>query len=170
MNDPVDNIVWLQASELVANDYNPNHVDRRELRLLERSIMKTGWIQPLLISRDNIIIDGFHRWGLARHSELLQQRYGGRVPCAILDVSPAEAMAITVRINRAKGTHAAVEMSALVHRLVNEYAWDEQEVALEIGATLDEVQLLLQDNIFKARNIAEYQYSRAWVPEETGKP
>ena len=66
MNDPINNIEWLDANELDGNDYYPNVVFTPELKLLELSILKTGWVQPILISRDKIIIDGFHRWSLSK--------------------------------------------------------------------------------------------------------
>ena len=47
---------------LQANGYNPNVVLKTELELLEFSVLKTGWIQPILVSRDYVIIDGFHRF------------------------------------------------------------------------------------------------------------
>lgn len=148
------NIEWLAADQLTANDYNPNMVFTAELRLLERSILKQGWIQPLLITPERVVIDGFHRWRLALESELLRAKYGGMVPCATLNVGPDEAMILTVRMNRAKGSHAALGMSALVKRLIDLYGWDPQEVAQEIGANRAEVDLLYQDSIFKERNIA----------------
>ena len=61
MLDPINNIQWILASDLNGNDYNPNVVFTPELKLLERSLLKTGWVQPILISKDKIIIDGFHR-------------------------------------------------------------------------------------------------------------
>lgn len=167
MSDPIDRIEWLPAEKLSANDYNPNVVFNQELRLLERSILKVGWVQPIIISRDNMIIDGFHRWRLAQDSAALKAKYGGLLPCARMDVGPDVAMVVTIRMNRAKGTHVAVRMSALVKRLIDEYGWDPQQVAQEIGGTPAEVELLYQDSIFKARRIAEYRYSKAWVPIET---
>ena len=56
MNNPIDNIKWLDANELNGNDYNPNVVFTPELKLLETSILKTGWVQPILISKDKTII------------------------------------------------------------------------------------------------------------------
>ena len=111
MNDPIDNIEWLDAASLTANDYNPNMVFNAELRLLERSLLSQGWIQPLLITADNRIIDGFHRWRLSLESKPLLAKYAGKVPCARLNVDEGEAMALTVRMNRAKGTHAAFKMA-----------------------------------------------------------
>jgi hypothetical protein len=88
------------------------------------------------------------------------------VPCAVLDVTLPQAMMLTVRMNRAKGTHVAVRMSELVHQLVNDLGVSPAEVAAEIGATMAEVDLLLQDGVFKARKISEHRYSRAWYPAD----
>ncbi len=168
--DPIATIEWRTAEDLHANAWNPNVVFTMELRLLERSILMTGWVQPVLITKDGTIIDGFHRWMLSRESAQLKERYKGKVPCAVLDVSPAEAMLLTVRMNRAKGTHVAVRMSELVKKLVDEHGYDAQMIAAEIGATRDEVDLLYQDSIFEARNLKDYRYSRAWEPAEVKKP
>ena len=165
--EPVMCIEWRDASTLTANDYNPNIVFDAELKLLERSILRTGWVQPILITKDGTIIDGFHRWMLSRESGALRLRYNGMVPCAVLDVPAEEAKLLTVRMNRAKGTHVAVRMSALVKSLIDEHGFDREMVAAEIGATKDEIDLLYQDSIFEAKRIKDYRYSRAWIPKET---
>lgn len=167
MNDPLNNIQWLDANELEANDYNPNAVFTPELRLLERSILKTGWVQPVLISRDNVIIDGFHRWSLSKDSKKIKEKYKGKVPCAVLEVDRGEAMVLTVRMNRAKGSHIAVRMSEMVKELIDTHKYDIDELAAELGATKKEIDLLYQDGVFKARNIKDYKYAKAWVPAES---
>jgi ParB-like chromosome segregation protein Spo0J len=168
-DDPVCRIEWLLASELNANSWNPNVVLRAELKLIETSIVRTGWVQPILISRSGVIIDGFHRWRLAQDSKQLLKTYGGKVPCARLDVGDAEAKMLTVRINRAKGTHVAVRMAELVKQLVDDHGLPPEEIAAGIGAGLDEVDLLYQDSIFKSRNLADAPYSKAWYPAESGR-
>lgn len=167
MNDPLNNIQWLDANELEANDYNPNAVFSPELRLLERSILKTGWVQPVLISRDNVIIDGFHRWSLSKDSKKIREKYKGKVPCAVLEVDRGEAMVLTVRMNRAKGSHIAVRMSEMIKELIDTHKYDVDELAAELGATKKEIDLLYQDGVFKARNIKDYKYAKAWVPAES---
>ena len=62
--DPISRVEWIDVRELNANDYNPNVVLNKELSLLEFSILKNGWIQPILINSDNTIIDGYHRYFL----------------------------------------------------------------------------------------------------------
>lgn len=166
-NDPISRIEWRDAKSLKANDYNPNCVFTPELRLLERSILLTGFVQPVLITKDGTIIDGFHRAMLSRESTALRARYDGKVPCAVLDVPRDKAMILTIRMNRAKGTHVAVRMSEIVRELIDVHHCDPQEVAIEIGATKDEIELLYQDGVFKMKNIEGYRYSKAWYPAET---
>lgn len=178
MKHPIDSIQWVDADLLSANDWNPNHVFGPEMRLLELSLLKNGWIQPILVSRTPpsepggaavgfTIIDGFHRSVLARTSQKVRELTGGRVPCAVLEISEAERMLLTVRINRAKGSHAAVKMHELVERLVGEHGLSREYVAESIGATPAEVDLLLQESVFKALKIDEHEYSKAWTPRPT---
>jgi ParB-like chromosome segregation protein Spo0J len=142
MNDPISSIEWRDAATLQANSYNPNVVFTPELRLLERSILLTGYVQPILITPDGTIIDGFHRARLAQDSPAIKKRYAGQVPCAVIDVTRDKAMILTIRMNRAKGSHVAVRMSEIVRELIDVHSRDPQEVAIEIGATKDEVDLL----------------------------
>lgn len=165
--DPICNITWLPSDDLNGNDYNPNFVMDGELRLLERSILKQGWIQPVLVNPDNIIIDGFHRVKLSQQSKALRRKYDGMVPCVVLKISRPKAMLLTVRINRAKGTHAAVRMADLIKELIDEHGFEREEVAAEIGATAKEVDLLYQDSIFHAKGLEKYRYSNAWIPKES---
>lgn len=164
-NDPVNSIRWVPADSLDANTWNPNRVHLAELRLLERSLLSTGWLQPLLINPDRLIIDGFHRWRLAQDSVECLARWKGRVPVAVLDVDRPTAMLMTIRINRAKGTHVAIEMSAIVRELIEDWGRDRKEIAAEIGGTVEEVDLLAQSDVFAAKNIAKWAYSRAWYPK-----
>lgn len=167
VTEPLMSIRWLPADDLVANSYNPNRVFSPELKLLEANILAIGWVQPILVNTEGVIIDGFHRWVLSRESPAFQARWKRMVPCAVLDIPREEAMMLTVRMNRAKGSHISVDMSALVKRLVNEHGLSKQAIAEGIGGTQDEVTLLLQDNVFKAKGVADHKYSRAWVPKES---
>jgi hypothetical protein len=97
----------------------------------------------------------------------LRARYGGKVPVAILDVDRPTAMLLTIRMNRAKGTHVAVRMSEIARELVQKHGLDPMEIAHDIGATKEELDVLLMEGVFEARNIKDYRYSKAWYPKET---
>lgn len=161
---PLEAIRWIKADNLHANSWNPNVVMNRELRLIELSILSQGWLQPILVNTNLMVIDGFHRWSLSRISDALRERYHGFVPCAVLDIPDWQAMMLTVRINRAKGSHVAFRMSSLVRELVEKHGVDPQQVAKEMGATKDEVDLLMQEDVFRVKDIQSHEYSKAWVP------
>jgi ParB-like chromosome segregation protein Spo0J len=165
--EPLSRIEWRRADGLRSNDYNPNVVFTPELRLLELSILRHGWIQPVVIREDGTIIDGFHRWALSRDSKALRAKYGGQLPCVVFKLSDEDAMLLTIRMNRAKGTHVALRMAHLVKRLVDGCGADPDYIAREIGAPRAEVDLLYQDNLFKARKLDQAPYSEAWAPAES---
>lgn len=168
MKHPIENVTWIDAMKLKGNGWNPNAVLMPELKILEKSILDLGWVQPILVNPSLIIIDGFHRWRLAIDSNPINRRDGGLVPCCILDVPDHKAMIMTIRMNRAKGTHVAVRMSSVIKKLINEYKLDPVQVAEEIGADKSEIDILLQDGIFRARNLGNYRYGRAWIPTDDG--
>ena len=161
---PISNVVWAPVEKLQANDYNPNVVFSDEMRLLKFSLVKYGWIQPILCTQDLVIIDGFHRATIAKtHPEVT---CGGRVPVCIMQLSEPERMLLTIRINRAKGSHIAVKMADIIHTLVNDFGMPIETICREIGADKAEVELLLMDNVFARKNITEEtQYSKAWYPK-----
>tara|TARA_R100001460_G_scaffold25382_3_gene51012 strand:- start:7096 stop:7608 length:513 start_codon:yes stop_codon:yes gene_type:complete len=165
--DPIANIEWICVDSLKANDYNPNVVLNKELKLLELSIMRNGWIQPILLNRDLTIIDGFHRSYLTKHSKPLRDKYNHKVPCVIMDLSEAERMLLTIRINRAKGNHIAIKMHDIIKTLIDEHNVTVEYIIKSIGATKDEVNLLYKDGVFDALNIKEHKYSRAWKSPKT---
>ena len=162
--EPIEKIEWIDAEALVANDYNPNIVMNAELKALELNILQVGWVQPIIISKDKIIIDGFHRTMLSKQSKALKQKYDGKVPCVVFDVPRDKAMILTVRMNRAKGSHVALKMSGMIRELIDKHGWSNTDVGKEIGASVKEIDLLYQDSVFKMKNIKNYKYSKAWYP------
>ena len=160
---PISNVQWVDVEKLSANDYNPNIVFTDEMKLLKYSIQKSGWIQPILVTHDYVIIDGFHRATLARQDKEITVE--GKVPCVVMELSEPERMLLTIRINRAKGSHIAVKMSDIIHKLINDYCMSIEAVGRGIGVRKDEVELLLMDNVFQQKHInEESRYSKAWVP------
>lgn len=163
-NSPINKVEWVDVDNLIANDYNPNVVYPQELKLLDFSIVTHGWIQPLLITTENVIIDGFHRYMIAKTSKTLRELSNSKVPVVKMELSEAERKLLTIRINRAKGSHIAFKMSDIIKSLVNEHGMPIKQIAKEIGATKDEIELLLMDNVFKKLKIEEHEYSKAWYP------
>jgi ParB-like chromosome segregation protein Spo0J len=165
--DPISNVQWVDAEKLNANDYNPNVVLNKELQLLELSVLKNGWIQPVLVNKDYTIIDGYHRSFLSRTSKALKEKYEGKVPCVVMDLTEPERMLLTIRINRAKGNHIAVKMHDIVKALIDKHEVSVDYICKSIGAGKDEVDLLYKDGVFDALNIKEHKYSKAWKSPRT---
>lgn len=162
---PISNVTWVDVAELKANDYNPNVVFTHEMNLLKFSLLKQGWIQPILATTQKVIIDGFHRATIAKTDKQVHDMTRGKVPVVLMDLSEPERMLLTIRINRAKGSHVALKMSNVIHELVHDYGVPVPDICKEIGATKKEVELLLMDNVFKEKGITEEtKYSHAWVP------
>lgn len=159
---PISNIEWRDVTELSANDYNPNTVLTPELKLLRFSLLAQGWLQPILITKEGVIIDGFHRSTLAKIDPSVGAMTNGKVPCVVMDLDEPERMLLTIRINRAKGTHSAVKMHDIVYKLYNEHLLTKQQIGDGIGAHVDEVDVLLQQGVFDALDTANKAYSEAW--------
>jgi len=139
---PVDSVKWVDRNELEANDYNPNHVAPRELKLLKTSILETGWTQPIVVLNDGkTIIDGFHRWTLSGNKEI-SKLTGGKVPIVICDIDSSHQILATVRHNRARGTHGIDPMASIVIRLLEDEELSVDEVMDRCGMEREEVERL----------------------------
>ena len=163
INEPINNILWVPVEELKPNNYNPNHVFKNELKLLKYSINKNGWLHPIIINQDNIIIDGYHRATITRTDPEIYERTGGRVPCIRIKTTPDEMKLLTIRINRTRGTHTAAKMAEIIQGLTT--TENKKYIQKEIGATREEINLLLLKNLFEKEGINdETLYSQAWEP------
>tara|TARA_R100000935_G_scaffold58501_1_gene95885 strand:- start:2891 stop:3403 length:513 start_codon:yes stop_codon:yes gene_type:complete len=165
--EPISRVEWINVDDLNANEYNPNVVLNKELKLLELSIMTNGWIQPVLINRDKSIIDGFHRTFLCKSSKAIREKYKNNVPCVVMDLTEPERMLLTIRINRAKGNHIAIKMHDIIKTLIDKYGVTKEHIIKSIGGTKAEVDLLYKDGVFDALNIKEHKYSQAWKSPKT---
>ncbi|QFG05394.1 ParB-like nuclease domain protein [Bacillus phage 022DV001] len=168
--NPIENVEWIDVDAIEANDYNPNVVMNQELKLLEFSIVKNGWIQPILVNQEVgqkgfTIIDGYHRYTLAKTSKKLRERDKGKVPCVTMRLPEPERMLLTIRINRAKGTHVSYKMSDIIKKLINEHNINPKYIGESIGATKAEIDLLMTEDVFKKLDIQNHKYSKAWYPK-----
>jgi len=166
---PISNVQWISVDKLKANDYNPNVVFSPELKLLKFSLLKQGWIQPILVNEEDEgqfeIIDGFHRASLCKTDKEVNAMTNGLVPVVVMKLTKAQRKCLTIRINRAKGSHIAIKMSEIIHSLVEDYQMSIKDICAEIGATKDEIDVLMMDNVFKALDIENKEFSKAWYPK-----
>ena len=83
------------------------------------------------------------------------QRRTDKVPCGVMDV-PRNRDAADDPHESGEGSRVAVRMSEIVRELIDVHHCDPQEVAIEIGATKDESDLLRTSPIIAiARRVSE---------------
>lgn len=120
---PVGALLWVHISRVQANDYNPNSVPHKEMKLLWTSISEDGYTQPTVTIWDEelgkyVIVDGFHRYTTMRVFEDIAARSWGHLPVVVIDKPIADRIASTVRHNRARGKHSIDGMSNLVFQML----------------------------------------------------
>lgn len=145
---PVYNVRAVPVGKIRANNYNPNVVAKPELDLLERSIWEDGFTMPCVCYYDKendsyLLVDGFHRYTILKNSERIFAREKGLLPVVVIDKSPEERIASTIRHNRARGTHIVGLMSGIVSELTKSGMSDEW-IIKHIGMDKDELLRLKQ--------------------------
>lgn len=166
-DQPISNVQWISRDLLDGNDYNPNHVAPPELRLLEQSIVESGWTQPIVVRPEGDryeIVDGFHRWTVSGRPALMKMT-NGLVPVVVINPDPAHQRMATIRHNRARGKHAVVKMADIVATLVEEMDVSPEELGKRLGMDSEEVSRLLMRGSMIERG-AKDGFSDSWKPTE----
>jgi ParB-like chromosome segregation protein Spo0J len=152
IRQPLSDINWIHRDLLIPNDYNPNSMGKLELALLSTSIAEDGWTQPIVATRDYIIVDGFHRWTVSLEARIFNQT-NGLVPVVFIDGHKEALKMATIRHNRARGTHGIAAMAEIVADLSTLYTT--KQLAELLGMSKEEV-TRLKDNLTAIKKIGEY--------------
>jgi ParB-like chromosome segregation protein Spo0J len=139
------------------------------MKLLEHSILKDGYTQPIVTWPNNGIevVDGFHRHRVGKESPEVNAMIHGYLPVVTIRPSQGEKndrMAATIRHNRARGAHKVEPMSEIVVELKRRF-WSDERIATELGMEPDEV-LRLQQITGLSGLFADEEFSEAWEAEE----
>jgi ParB-like chromosome segregation protein Spo0J len=164
-NQPINGVKWIHRDQLKPNNYNPNKVAPPEMKLLKISILEDGWTQPIVVNDDLTIVDGFHRWTVSGHKEILNLT-DGYVPVVILKPANANQRKMaTIRHNRARGTHGVLQMSEILAEMVKEgITGDEIMERLQMEKE-EVVRLLNRIGIPKLQVFKDIEFSKAWTPK-----
>lgn len=168
--EPVDCVLWVNAEQLQANDYNPNSVAPPEMRLLQLSIMSDGYTQPIVAWPDGEnhyeVVDGFHRSRVGKEVGAVKKRTMGFLPISVINTdrtAKEDRIAATIRHNRARGKHQVDAMADIVLDL-SRRNWTDARIAKELGMEPDEV-LRLKQTTGLAELFADRDFSEAWLAE-----
>lgn len=164
-NQPLNNVVWRDRNELKANMYNPNKVFPVELELLKTSILEDGWTQPIVITENFEIVDGFHRWTISKDKKIYKMT-DGLVPTVMLcNKTIEERMSATIRHNRARGEHGILPMAEIVVNLLQN-GMSIENIKKHIGADDEEILRLANRKGVMVR-IENVEFGESWKPEDT---
>lgn len=164
---PVDNIIWVPRDKCKPNFWNPNHVAPPEMDLIKTSILANGWYFPIIVNAEFMIMDGFHRWTLSADPEIMAMT-DGLIPVTVLEgLTLNESMILTIRANRAKGTHGVLKMADIVRKL-QENGMFSDEIEKELGMEDEEV-IRLTDRAGmperRTRDFKDKGFNQSWVPD-----
>lgn len=165
-NQPVNKVEWIHRDRLKPNGYNPNHVAPPEMELLAISIIEDGWTQPIVINADMEIVDGFHRWTVSG-TIAVYKLTGGKVPVVRLaKKSESSQKMSTIRHNRARGTHAVLDMAKIVQSMIEVDKLPMEEICARLKMETEEVvRLAVRVGIPKSKIITNAKWSKSWVPQ-----
>jgi ParB-like chromosome segregation protein Spo0J len=152
----------VKLSELVANEYNPNKMPDIEMDLLKQSILKYGFLFPIITTWDEEkqkyrIIDGYHRYETLKR---INTEYASIID---LELSYHDAIQLTVLMNRIKGLHQVELMSDLVVNL-EEQGLTDTEICENLGMETEEY-IRLKQQLGIAHAFRNHEYTKSWEVE-----
>jgi ParB-like chromosome segregation protein Spo0J len=164
-SQPVDFVRWVPVEEVTPNDYNPNKVAGIEMSLLYTSISHDGYTQPVVTFFDErqkkyVIVDGFHRYFVAKANQDISDRNKGRLPVVVINKDINDRMASTIRHNRARGKHQISGMSNMVFEMLDN-GWKDSDICNELGMEPEELIKLKHITGF-SKLFKDLTYSKAW--------
>lgn len=164
---PLSRVEWLLCSVLHANDYNPNKVFGPEMELLKISIIENGWTQPVVITPDRQIVDGFHRWTLCKTDKEVARLTAGTVPCVTIRADASTLQMATIRHNRARGQHGLLKMSAILQKLKKQ-GCSPEVIGQRLQMEPEEVARLL-DLRSSPDKASKDSFGKGWIPDSSTK-
>jgi len=129
-------------SKIKPNRYQPRtHFDEQELHSLTESIRKEGVLMPILlrIQGDGYeLIAGERRWRASQEAGLLD------IPAVVREVDDLQALELAIIENEQRDDLTAVESARAYKRLIDEFAFTQQQVAESIGVSRVQVSNLIR--------------------------
>lgn len=165
VKQPINKVLWIPIEKVEPNDYNPNAVANKEMKLLYTSILHDGYTQPIVTIWDEekekyIIVDGFHRYFTCKTQEDILERNKGHVPIVVIEKDINDRMASTVRHNRARGEHSITGMGNMVFELLQN-GWTDSEICNHLGMEVEEILKLKHITGF-SKLFEDSEYQKSW--------
>lgn len=122
-------------SDLKPAAYNPRKIEPKELNKLVKSIKTFGFVEPVVINKDNTIIGGHQRLKAAQKMGMTE------VPVVQVDIPKGQEKALNLALNRISGEWDETKLAEVLVQLTKEEreqsGFDEDEIAKAIGAAIN---------------------------------
>ncbi len=140
--DVLNQSTKILISKIKPNRYQPrSHFDEQELQSLTESIRKEGVLMPILlrVQGDGYeLIAGERRWRASQAVGLLD------IPAVVREVDDLQALELAIIENEQRDDLTAVESARAYKRLIDEFAFTQQQVAESIGVSRVQVSNLIR--------------------------
>ena len=132
-----------KIGDLKLVDYNPRKQDRKVIEKIKNSIKEFGFVQPLVVNKNNNIIGGNQRY------VALLELYGTKkeVPVVMLDLDETKERALNIALNKISGTWDFIKLTEILTslnalNLSDITGFDKVELNLmDIGVTTSEIEI-----------------------------
>jgi ParB-like chromosome segregation protein Spo0J len=84
---------------LKSDGLNPNKMTKGEMEALKKSIRRYGFITPVVVNKENIIVDGEQRWQASKELKLKE------IPVVAINVEEVDRRILRQVMNKLKGKH-----------------------------------------------------------------
>ncbi|MEM4773098.1 MAG: ParB N-terminal domain-containing protein [Nanoarchaeales archaeon] len=164
-HNPVDYVKFIKYTKIFPNEYNPNFVPSKEIRVLYKSLKEDGFTMPVVVFEEienekYIIVDGEHRYKVFVNTDLKNINYGF-IPCSVLNKKLADRIISTIRHNVARGVHQ-IEGTVKILKMFSEMNVQQKELEDRLGLTKEEINryrmLSGLADLFK-----KHEYSKAFL-------
>lgn len=150
--------------------WRATHVLKPDLQVLADSLADYGWLAPIVVQKStNHIIDGFHRVICAASDKKILKRDNKMIPIIYMDVDNIDAMIAHISLNRGRGSIVAKFMSDIIQDVYHSGKYSLDELKEIFNMSYAEINLMMNPSLIKSKNIAEHDYSKAWIPIEVPK-
>ena len=124
--------------DIKPNDYNPNVMSDAKFEALIYNIEKEGeMLQPILLNKDLVIIDGEHRWRASKQAGLTE------IWAIVVETSEEEAKVKTIGFNNIQGQFDPLKLNELLNQLVE--AINPDELSKQIAMNMNRIEKMSAD-------------------------
>ena len=104
-------IILVPIDDLKPSAYNPREMSDHEYRALVDSLKEFGFVEPIVVNKNDQIIGGHQRVTAARELGLKQ------IPCVYVDLPPDKEKLLNLALNRIKGKWDTAKLEPLMFEM-----------------------------------------------------